>query len=320
MSEQLDRLTVDEQNLGRELTRRIELANGKLRAFAADEVPPTELRDEIESDLDTLWLWSRNYEECAFSGLCMVTETDTEVREKTDFVESETGFSDGFWVTRFGSRDRGFWAVGLGFEQPAMDFTEPNRRFVLNLKALHAVVPVAAVDDAFPEGLEFPTVHTVLSEASDELAELLDNNVFYTLDVNQQRHFIDTRIQMALDQCVDFGGLVDRYVEVGASRGFVASYDEQTGFRYDEAKLDDVVIKGSCESIVVLARWQISTGAPIRAAAELIDSRAGFFLAVCIDEDTAEECNLEKGERVFIPISGQHVEVIFDSEVSEKQV
>jgi hypothetical protein len=317
MSEQLDRLTVDQENLGLELTRLIGVANDRLGNFAAEEVPPAELRDEIQDTLDVLW--AKDYEECAFSGLCMVREVGTE-QEKTDFVEHETGFSDGFWVTRFGSREKGFWAVGLGFEQAGRDLTEPDRYSILNLTAQHTVLPVSAVEEAFPEGLDFPSIQKVLTQSSTELAKLLDSKAFYGLDVDEQRCIIDAGIQTTLEECVDFGGLMDRHVEVQAQRGYVGDHDEQAGYYYDEVSLSDVVIKGNCESIAVLARWQISNDIPIRSPEELIDADAGFFLVVVIDEDTAWDCCINPGERLFIPISGQDIKMELGSRVGKKQV
>jgi hypothetical protein len=313
MSEQLDDIPPHILNDNKKLSFLVATINHELQRFDCGGDPDTETRGRLADKLDALWPYTEL--DCVFSGPCDVNQNGDATPSFSTWADGELGVSEGFWIHPFGRNKSKFWRVALGFYDTGGDFTENSYRYLLNTAApQYGVTPLSEVDDAFPEGLNFPTLHSMLSQESDKLVTTLNDDEFFKLSADEQKYVIDTKIAAVMQAGESLGGVVGRAVAIGADAGFRVA-DSGAGLDYRRVYMVDSPINGKCEGVIVLPRMRLGFGEPIRTKSQLIDPSAGLCLAVCLDDDSAAAYKLEVQERLYIPISGQDIEVIFDEAV-----
>jgi hypothetical protein len=300
-----------------ELTRQIDLALARLAVYGGEDQVPHDIIDEIQVNLDARW--EHEGARCLFSGLSTVVEVGDNPQERIDILEQATGVSDGFWVRRFGKVGKRFWGIALGFTDYEPRPDSAPRLHQLCIGAVDLAIPQYTVTSI--EALEemIPSVHHVLQQESDTLAELLNSADFFKLDITEQTWFVDSTIEATLTKCEELGeSIVGRIIGLNADYGFI--FGSATSKRpYESIETYETDLSGTCEGLVVLPRWQLSTGRKVQGADDLVDSEAGLCLAVRLDEHTTTMLGLEVEERLYIPMTGQFVEAMFGPHVVSSQ-
>lgn len=304
---------------GHELRQCLSLANAALSKIRAEEEVPPSLRLEVE-ELDFLL----DPGEYVFSGWGIVSRDDMLEDTPLDYIETASGTNGGFMVGKFGRPGSEHWAVGWLFNETIGGTTPEDDPvtvdYVLHTRAMPNTVLIDAIESAFPEDLAFPdTVHRVLSTKSDELAELLRHETFFDLDCDKQKYFIDGSLEAANDACAELKSpLQGKRLAAMSERAYMLRTAGRTS-AYVEVETSDICLKGTCEELAVLGRRQLAFGQAITELEQLVDARAGMCLVVRIDADTAAELGLPEKQEIFLPISGQNLEVTFD-EATIKQL
>lgn len=297
---------------GCELRQCLSLANVALAKIRVDEEVPTSLRLEVE-ELDFLL----DPGEYVFSGWGIVSREDMLEDAPLDYIAVASGTNGGFMVGKFGRPGFEHWAVGWLFSETVPGATLEDDPvtvdYVLHTGARHSTVLIDAIESAFPEDLAFPdTVHQVLSRKSDELAELLRHETFFDLDCDEQKYFIDSSLEAANDACAELRSpLQGKRFAAMSERAYVLRTVGRAS-TYVEVDTSDICLKGTCEELAVLGRRQLAFGQAITEIEQLVDAQSGMCLVVRIDAETAAELDLPEKQEVFLPISGQNLEVTFD--------
>jgi hypothetical protein len=305
--------------LNEELSDKIRHWNELLANIPPYDAPSEELKSDIEDNLHDSWQYPE--EHFAFSGWCRVYEAGREP-SAVDYVELADGLSYGFVVDRFGSEKGGRWGIGIDFGQ----FSDPityERNLVVDTQAPHGIMLISELEGSFPEGMEFPTVWSILSQKSAELVKGTNDPRFFQLSYHEQRHYFDAVCGQAHRECLQFDDrLMNSPVAVGADIAYVqSSVDGRT--RYAQMKTTDINLIGLTAGLNVLGRQQLQFAEPITTPAELIDPAAGICLQISVDLRTAQLINkdakppreLVEGSVIAVPISSQNVDAVFDEDM-----
>lgn len=300
-----------------ELGAQIQLANLALSRIQAEQPVPIALREKIESTLDASWPYGDAA--CAFSGLCQVVESHpTESRLTEDFFDVQEGVSGGFYVIKFGRPGKQQWTTAWGFHawNTADLGEEPVRTdFFVHTAARYAIVPIAEIEEAFPEDLYFPDLYNTLSQYSDDLARDMQDDSFFYMTAEEQKYFIDISLDTANATAEEHRGIKGRPIGIDSTYGYVLAGSESGD--YEPINTAEVCVKGQCDGLMVLARRQLAQGRQIAGPEDLVHIGSGMCLIVRVDEATAKRLQLSEAQELYIPISGQDIQAHFDSQVIE---
>ena len=277
-----------------------------------DVVPVTELaqdlRLEAQEDLDDHWPYIR--EPCEIGGMAKLeTWHHGRLDSCLEFIEVESAESFGLVIAKIGTTAVEKWQVCYGFEKIYKNSLayKKSQETIYLLPKQASITPHFIIEDAF--ALVFQP-HEVLSLQSAAIALELQDPQFLTLYRAEQRYIIEAALESATKLADEWGGIKKPIIIENASRAYVR-VDNGTQSEFTEIDLNNIVVTGGCMGLEVLARFYLLMGKSIVNADQLVDSQAGFFLAIIISPETAKLCNLEEHQYMYIPISGQDMGVSF---------
>lgn len=181
-----------------------------------------------------------------------------------------------------------------------------------------SITPIGKIEDAFVEIRDNDSrsvegdKHDYLSQASDNYVRLLRSTYFRRLPRSKQESLVRKYIQQAEEQ----SGVRATNVMVDTNvlykhRLFEGKVD------YDNIGFRDETVQGLCHGLTSLELLKLGNKA-IRCDRDMIDRDAGLCLVVEDFTKQDEDDEVLRGDIVLVPISGQNLEAIFESDYEEE--
>jgi hypothetical protein len=284
----------------------------------ADEETTSKNLEIAQQELDELWPYMGK--QCLFSGMAicprMESEDDSDVYESSGpylaRAQDSIGTSLGVTINRV---DEGppeflfdfFLVAEVDNSNPTCISTKEYHAF---LKANGEVVPIESIEEAFTIELHGPAVvdrAEFLASASDNLVNMLRSTGFRRKSHDRQRRIITNYLQQV--------------EEISAVRGEEIFMEAEYAFKnrlhdgrmqYDYRNLGDTALGGVCYGLDTLESLNLLHKA-IRRDMDMVYPRAGLCLVI-EDMTGQDESENPHGEILYVPISGQKLEVIFGSD------
>lgn len=232
-------------------------------------------------------------------------------------TEGLTGVANGIWPISCQEVDRTEWrlmhrvSLGTATKQTSLTLVQQNHLFCY-LTAAATLVPVKGIEEIYNEADAaadtLPHPHNTLSTLSDQLSGTISSTRFRRLKHAAQKRIVDACVERAEREA----GIREKWAVIDASYCYapLLKGDELHQILLD---ISDTLVSGHCLGVESAERVRLQYKA-IRSDAHVTDKYAGLCIVVEPEESVAQELGVNTGQILFVPISSQEIEVIFEEE------
>ncbi|HET8709321.1 MAG TPA: hypothetical protein VFL85_03490 [Candidatus Saccharimonadales bacterium] len=276
--------------------------------------------DEAQEDLNDLWPYVG--QQCMFSGKALYPKFEEDDgdfggKSRPTVGELEQYFGVSVGIKALPTEDEPpklFFDFYLGTAIDASDPTCPKaNEYHAFLETSGQVVPVRSIEEIFdvytnPE--RTPDRAAYLTKASDDFVNMLRSTGFRRLTHKRQK----TMVANYLRQTEEIGDVRGEAILLDAEYAFSNRLHDGR-VQYDFRNLLGKNISGKCHGLDSLETGTLRSKA-IRRDMDMINPYAGLCLVI-EDMTGQEEAEDPRGEILYVPISGQQLEVVWGSDEIE---